>query len=563
MSDWGACDNCGKTHILLKSVTLRGEDQSWCAPCIEKGKKGQASVDTFRQNVGSGGKPLFRVNEAAHAKQLKQEGYVVESTDLGAFHQPDGPGPSSPKSWGVEFVVGSNDPKWYGNAMRYSTREKALDAGARKADHWTAVNHWRVTPMSDDINESTMVTESIETILSARVTKYSDNGQTIAYIEWRDSKGKTGTTSGDPKNAHMQALLTRAKREGVKIDGQQNESVNLLVKLRAKDYVGASEAFARLMQEKVNVLLTEERRALLLTEGPFGPCSKCGGLVSFTGTCTKCGTKAGGSIDKPEYDKPSVKKEGITITNKSGVPITPGRASGVIVHEPNRPQPMKEAEGKFVCTNCGQPKSADGQQECKKCMSQAKSFRHIKEAKTFRAFLSEAKVECQECGKVFNASVKPGAEPKCPKCGGYDVELNEGLVDTIKAGDRVTIVNRFGQERSGKAVMRGPAGWVLNMGGPHGTPGIASDENIVKVNSRGAKTNAWGLAKESYGDNDDYERSQMGFRNPGGKSALRNGSRVYPCPTCKRPNMLSAKDKSHGYQCDDCADRDEGGMGSY
>lgn len=55
------------------------------------------------------------------------------------------------------------------------------------------------------------------------------------------------------------------------------------------------------------------------------------------------------------------------------------------------------------------------------------------------------------------------------------------LVDVIRRGDRVTIVNRFGQETTGRAVMRGPAGWVLNMGGTHGTPAIACDENIVRV----------------------------------------------------------------------------------
>ena len=54
-------------------------------------------------------------------------------------------------------------------------------------------------------------------------------------------------------------------------------------------------------------------------------------------------------------------------------------------------------------------------------------------------------------------------------------------LDGIRAGDRVTIRTPQGQERAGRAVMRGPAGWVLNMGGAHGTPGIASEENIVKV----------------------------------------------------------------------------------
>lgn len=56
------------------------------------------------------------------------------------------------------------------------------------------------------------------------------------------------------------------------------------------------------------------------------------------------------------------------------------------------------------------------------------------------------------------------------------------LIDAVRAGDRVTIVNRFGQQHTGRAVMRCIAGgWVLNMGGRYGTPGIANDDNTVKV----------------------------------------------------------------------------------
>lgn len=57
----------------------------------------------------------------------------------------------------------------------------------------------------------------ITSIRAASITKYWDNGQTIARVEWRDSRGQTGSTSGDPKNAHMQALLARAEREGVAV----------------------------------------------------------------------------------------------------------------------------------------------------------------------------------------------------------------------------------------------------------------------------------------------------------------------------------------------------------
>lgn len=48
------------------------------------------------------------------------------------------------------------------------------------------------------------------------------------------------------------------------------------------------------------------------------------------------------------------------------------------------------------------------------------------------------------------------------------------------------------------------------------------------------------------------------FQDPGGRSALRkstkNNPRKYPCPTCGRKNMLTAKDIRLGYQCDVCAD---------
>lgn len=55
----------------------------------------------------------------------------------------------------------------------------------------------------------------IKTIIDAHVVQYRDNGQVIAYVVWRDDKGKSGQTSGDPNNGHMRALMVRATREGV------------------------------------------------------------------------------------------------------------------------------------------------------------------------------------------------------------------------------------------------------------------------------------------------------------------------------------------------------------
>jgi hypothetical protein len=64
-----------------------------------------------------------------------------------------------------------------------------------------------------------------------------------------------------------------------------------------------------------------------------------------------------------------------------------------------------------------------------------------------------------------------------------------GPIAEIKAGDRVTILVPVGigrngieyKEKTGRAVMKGPYGWALNMGGRHGTPGVATAKNIVRV----------------------------------------------------------------------------------
>lgn len=52
------------------------------------------------------------------------------------------------------------------------------------------------------------------------------------------------------------------------------------------------------------------------------------------------------------------------------------------------------------------------------------------------------------------------------------------------------------------------------------------------------------------------------FQDPGGRSALRRARKGNPrnrsCPTCKRRNVLTPADVALGYQCNVCADRDEG-----
>lgn len=55
----------------------------------------------------------------------------------------------------------------------------------------------------------------------------------------------------------------------------------------------------------------------------------------------------------------------------------------------------------------------------------------------------------------------------------------------------------------------------------------------------------------------------VGFADPGGRSSLRaatpDNPRDRPCPTCGAEDVLTRLDVAAGYQCNRCADRDEGG----
>jgi hypothetical protein len=79
------------------------------------------------------------------------------------------------------------------------------------------------------------------------------------------------------------------------------------------------------------------------------------------------------------------------------------------------------------------------------------------------------------------------------------------LFAEIRVGSRVTIRmplrgrDTVAQERTGRAVMRGPYGWVLNMGGAHGTPGIATSENVARVLApKGSAHSDWRGTRSGY-----------------------------------------------------------------
>lgn len=75
--------------------------------------------------------------------------------------------------------------------------------------------------------------------------------------------------------------------------------------------------------------------------------------------------------------------------------------------------------------------------------------------------------------------------------------------------------------------------------------------------------------KHLYNDDQDDDssthqfpsREQTIFANPGSalRAATKSNRRNLPCPTCKEPNRLTPADRALGYQCDECAERAEGG----
>lgn len=76
------------------------------------------------------------------------------------------------------------------------------------------------------------------------------------------------------------------------------------------------------------------------------------------------------------------------------------------------------------------------------------------------------------------------------------------------------------------------------------------------------------MRSDDYEDDYDFDQDELyfpmgdDFADPGGDSALRaatkDNPRNLPCPSCGEPNRLTPKDVALGYQCNECARRDEG-----
>ena len=63
---------------------------------------------------------------------------------------------------------------------------------------------------------------------------------------------------------------------------------------------------------------------------------------------------------------------------------------------------------------------------------------------------------------------------------------------------------------------------------------------------------------------EEYRDRARLFQSPGSNSALRRvtrkNPRQFPCPNCGTPDALTREDVKRGYQCNTCANSEEGAL---
>ncbi len=185
---------------------------------------------------------------------------------------------------------------------------------------------------------------------------------------------------------------------------------------------------------------------------------------------------------------------------------------------------------------------------------------------------------CPDCKGIDKTRIVPSAKEKAEgnhtgankEAYGFNSQselkaLREsgGVISTISAGDRVTIRIPAGRgmngqewkEATGRAVMFGPGGWVLNMGGRYGTPGIANEENIVKVrkanSQKSSAAGVWGFDSGGIGMN--YHVNQVPRAHVYIPSATKKGI----CAACNAPkdhSLHKSQKSAAGEEVEDVID---------
>jgi len=111
----------------------------------------------------------------------------------------------------------------------------------------------------------------------------------------------------------------------------------------------------------------------------------------------------------------------------------------------------------------------------------------------------------------------------------------------MKRGDRVELSTpqSGNQTRKGKAVMRGPHGWAVDLGGKHGTPGVATERNLIKWKAHPVVSEARGAGK-----------GELAGRRIGVGTVKKSASGAKDRASAKRivEGVLGIQDRAHARQ---------------
>lgn len=156
--------------------------------------------------------------------------------------------------------------------------------------------------------------------------------------------------------------------------------------------------------------------------------------------------------------------------------------------------------------------------------------------KLYRMVQGKSELEFLKAVKAkYGSELAAGAK----RSGWYDMlteSVDEATVTAaealaqMKMGDRVTLSTPQGQTVSGKAVMQGPHGWAVNLGGKYGTPGVATKKNLIKWRGKAVVNEAEELSGRNKGGKGKKAASRASTR-AGAKSVVEG--------------VLSIQDRAH------------------
>lgn len=57
-------------------------------------------------------------------------------------------------SWKIEVQLIDEEHRWYGNAMRFATKEEAERSAKMLMNNWTQVEKWQVSECNDEVTDT-------------------------------------------------------------------------------------------------------------------------------------------------------------------------------------------------------------------------------------------------------------------------------------------------------------------------------------------------------------------------------------------------------------------------